>query len=123
MNTLDTKQCSSCSSWFPVGEYNTHSNGKPRAQCNSCVRGKHYERKYGITHKEYDQMYLEQNGVCKICKLPPVGQKNRLCVDHDHQTGDVRALLCDHCNRGLGFFKDDERLLNLASDYIRTFKR
>jgi len=119
--TQDTKECSSCALRRPLTAYPTHSNGKPRAQCKDCMREKHYERTYGITQKEYDQMYLVQGGVCKICRLPPSGQKNRLCVDHDHITGAVRALLCDHCNRGLGFFKDDTRLLNLASDYLRSF--
>ena len=68
-------------------------------------------------------MYAEQNGVCKICKLPPNHNSNHLCVDHDHETGEVRALLCDLCNRGLGYFKDDPRLLKLGAEYLRAFKK
>ena len=50
---------------------------------------------------------------CVIC-----GSKERLVVDHDHVTGKVRGMLCNHCNRGLGHFRDDPMLLEFAAQYL-----
>lgn len=50
---------------------------------------------------------------CVIC-----GNEEKLVVDHDHQTGKIRGMLCSHCNRGLGHFKDDPMLLEFASQYL-----
>lgn len=50
---------------------------------------------------------------CVIC-----GNEEKLVVDHDHQTGKVRGLLCNHCNRGLGHFKDDPMLFEFAAQYL-----
>lgn len=62
------------------------------------------KRKYGITLAEYDQMLEEQHGVCAICGgADPSGR--RLAVDHDHETGKVRGLLCTSCNTRLGFLE------------------
>lgn len=64
-------------------------------------------------------MYELQGGVCAICGLEQaVEYSENLSVDHDHETGAVRELLCHHCNVGLGGFKDDPRLLNKASAYL-----
>jgi hypothetical protein len=60
-------------------------------------------------------MLARQRGVCKICKLK---YAKRLCIDHDHQSGEVRGLLCSSCNSGLGFYKDDSRLLREAAGYM-----
>ena len=50
---------------------------------------------------------------CVIC-----GSKEQLVVDHDHVTGKVRGMLCNHCNRGLGHFRDDPVLLEFAAQYL-----
>jgi hypothetical protein len=62
---------------------------------------------YGITEAEYDEMLKRQNGVCALCQQDKP-RKNRLSVDHDHNTGRVRGLLCVPCNRALGFFENIE---------------
>ena len=54
---------------------------------------------------------------CVIC-----GGKEPLVVDHDHKTGRVRGMLCNHCNRGLGHFKDDPELLMFAAQYLTEMK-
>lgn len=75
--------------------------------------------KYGLSREQYRTMYREQGGLCLICKKPERTARNRLlCVDHDHETGHVKGLLCSHCNRGLGLFGDDPRVLRLAADYV-----
>ncbi len=82
--------------------------------------------KYGITVDIYQDMLIEQNGVCKICNKPETlvdkryGTLIRLAVDHDHETGKVRGLLCNNCNRMLGFVKDDTALLMAMYKYIRA---
>lgn len=55
--------------------------------------------RYGLTTAQYDQMLDRQDGRCAICRRQP--RTKRLAVDHDHETGHVRGLLCDRCNRGL----------------------
>lgn len=72
---------------------------------------------YGITPQTYDEMLLNQNGVCKICGKSP--GKNRLCVDHSHSTKVVRGLLCFKCNRGLGMFNDTPEILEKALTYLK----
>ena len=116
------KQCRSCGVEKPLSEFHKRSDtGKYQTACKSCYHSQQMKRNYGITLEDYDRMYKEQNGVCKICSLPQVSKRNtRLCVDHDHGTGKVRGLLCDDCNRGIGLLKDDARLLDKASEYLRA---
>jgi hypothetical protein len=72
---------------------------------------------YGISVEKYEHLYSEQSGKCAICSGDcPTGK--RLSVDHDHETGEVRGLLCSSCNNGLGRFKDDPELLRKAGDYL-----
>jgi hypothetical protein len=74
-------------------------------------------RKYGLTPREYNALLRAQSGVCAICGQPPAANKI-LCVDHDHKTDEVRGLLCNNCNTGLGMFKDRIRLLAAAIVYL-----
>jgi hypothetical protein len=71
---------------------------------------------YGITLEQYDALLEEQGGVCAICGERP---EKHLCVDHCHETGTVRGLLCKRCNFGLGYYKDDLRRTMGASAYLR----
>lgn len=78
---------------------------------------------YGISAEEYEALLASQGGLCAICRQPEVhktrggGVKN-LSVDHDHETGAVRGLLCVRCNAGLGNFKDRIDILNQAIAYL-----
>lgn len=72
--------------------------------------------KYGLEHDHYLALLAAQEGRCAICRSAPKGKA--LCVDHDHATGEVRGLLCDRCNVGLGRFGDDPTLLRAAIDYL-----
>lgn len=55
--------------------------------------------RYGITSEDYDRMLAEQMGLCRICRRPP--KTVRLHVDHDHDTGEIRGLLCPTCNQNI----------------------
>ena len=67
---------------------------------------------YGIPRREYDQLMRERK--CAIC-----GNTERLRIDHCHVSLRVRGVLCDSCNKGLGFFKDDPRRLGAALRYLK----
>lgn len=78
--------------------------------------------KYGITIDAVNEMWADQGGRCAICGAPepPFAERHqRLHVDHDHQTGVVRGLLCSPCNQGLGYFSDDPDRLEEAAQYLR----
>ena len=70
-------------------------------------------KKYGVTQEEYTSMYESQNGRCLICN-----EKNDLVIDHCHTTNKVRGLLCNACNKAIGFFRDDPIRCISASKYL-----
>lgn len=73
---------------------------------------------YGITSDEYDAIYQAQGGKCAICQRA-TGASKKLSVDHDHQTGEVRGLLCTPCNRDvLGHLRDSITALLRAVRYL-----
>jgi hypothetical protein len=85
-------------------------------------------RTYGISPEEFATLIAEQDGKCAICREPPNGKANgrarsghlpSLHVDHDHDTGKIRGLLCGPCNTGLGLFRDEPRLLLAAIKYLQ----
>lgn len=74
-------------------------------------------RKYGLTPESYAQLLDKQGGVCAICSKQEEGK--RLAVDHDHESGKVRGLLCGQCNTGLGKFYDNVDTLSKAILYLQ----
>jgi len=137
------KICSTCKIEKPLTDFDKDPRYKigHRSQCVPCQRrGKRdsvlkwrLENIYGISFEEYHEQLAEQNNVCAICKLPETritrpggkflsGEEPRLAVDHDHDTGKFRGLLCHKCNVGVGNFQDDETLLQSAIDYLRKVK-
>ena len=100
--------------------YKRTDTGKTRNECHTCHSDKQMFKKYGISLSTYNRMFIEQGGLCAICNLPQKSTRNeRLCIDHCHETGAVRGLLCDGCNRGIGLLKDDYRILERAAGYLR----
>jgi len=69
------------------------------------TRATHLKMRYGMSIDDYDSMFLSQKGNCKICGLNQNDIKKKLGVDHCHASGKVRGLLCDTCNRFLGFYE------------------
>lgn len=69
----------------------------------------------GLTPEEIQKLLDMQGGVCAICGDPPTD------LDHCHKTGKVRFLLCKHCNRGLGAFKDNPNLMRKAAKLLEDF--
>jgi hypothetical protein len=87
-------------------------------------RDKYYEynaaNRFGVTRSEIQAINATAS-VCEICGNPPNGKK-RLAIDHDHDTGKLRGMLCHTCNLGLGAFKDNEVLLHKAFFYLMKHK-
>lgn len=90
---------------------------------------KHFTLKktFGIGLPEYQQMFVEQGGVCAICARPESGmhkgKQKWLAVDHCHATGKIRGLLCEFCNKALGMFQDHIERLDSAIKYLERHKR
>ena len=124
------KRCPDCREWKALEEFprNRRSRDGHHSYCKTCNNARsresrerlyggsrhyHLKRRYGIGAAEVDDMIAEQGGVCPICGRPAPEH-----VDHDHQTGAVRGILCFNCNGGLGQFGDDQDRLLAAASYL-----
>lgn len=91
------------------------------------IRAYGFKRFYGITAEDYQRMFAEQKGVCAICSQPETatmrGQVMWLAVDHDHDTGAVRGLLCKECNSMIGKARDSTQILSAAIRYLDHHKK
>lgn len=93
--------------------------------CSSSCKGKnaYYKRNYGIDDATLEQMKKDQDYKCYLCHgegflMNKKRHCEKLAVDHDHDTGKVRKLLCHNCNRALGLFKDNPELMRKAASYV-----
>ena len=90
--------------------------------CPTVERDKKLKRNYGITLQQYQEMLDSQDSKCKICSsADPFHNSGKFVVDHCHDTGKVRGLLCHHCNVLLGHAKDSSLVLKKAIDYLERF--
>lgn len=78
----------------------------------------HLMTKYSLTPEEYKQILISQNYCCAICDTHQEKLKRRLSVDHCHQTGNIRGLLCTSCNTGIGKLSDSVEKLQRAINYL-----
>lgn len=129
----NSKRCGTCKEELPTSAFAKNRAKKDGLQdrCKAC-RAAHYVnsgyssfaywktilRKYNIDIDEYARLLKAQDYRCAICRIS--FEDSMLVVDHCHETGDVRGLLCNPCNRGLGFFRDDTDALLAAADYVNT---
>ena len=133
---MESKRCKRCGEVKPISDFGKNGSYKDglQALCVICIRTrskgyrdtpenrrKNRERslrwRFGITSGHYQWMLESQGGVCAICGKPPTG-KHAFHVDHCHDTGDIRGLLCSTCNTGIGGLKDDPNLLRAAIAYL-----
>lgn len=139
------KTCSTCKRDKHASEFTKHSKSKDglRSYCRECQKekrktytiqnptkikeqyekwnkkyGRSYrlEKKYGWTIEAKEALLKVQSWKCGICTNPINLTNGHL--DHDHRTGKVRGVLCQACNKGLGFFKDNEKSLYFAAEYV-----
>ena len=131
------RECSGCRETKPLTEFHKSITGTYgySGKCKICARltsgkwrAKNVSRKaddnrrafYGLSPERYAAMVSAQNGRCAICVCLPSDKPKSGClhVDHCHETGVVRGLLCYRCNHGLGKFSDDPELLQKAITYL-----
>lgn len=85
------------------------------------ARNDRLKRKFGITLKEYNKKLEKQKKECAVCGKTPEGNGKALAVDHNHETGEIRDLLCNNCNVLIGFLKEDLDLSLNLTKYIRRW--
>ncbi|MGW4654630.1 endonuclease VII domain-containing protein [Streptomyces sp. NPDC004279] len=113
------KLCRTCGEIKPHSEWHRNAGASDglSTRCKACraVRGRqdHLKRQYGITEAERDELIASQQGVCCICLSAPAAH-----VDHCHETGRVRGVLCFSCNAALGQFKDRPDVIRRAATYV-----
>ncbi len=98
-----------------LAEYMREYRRRPKRK--ESERAGHLRRKYGMTLEQFDAMLEAQGGVCAICGKPRPEERT-LHVDHDHDTGKIRGLLCFRCNNALGDFEEEYELFRGAADYL-----
>jgi len=119
------KWCARCQDFRPVTSFPARKvGGKPAAYCRPCQRAYNRERnariKFGLDADEYEMLLACQDYRCAICGGLP--RKNALAIDHDHETGEIRGLLCSRCNHKLlGAANDSAARLRTAADYLEAY--
>lgn len=144
------KKCAACLQQKPYDEFSADhrkSDGK-RSRCKSCVKSDRRDNRdrdrishskwkekhpeiyrgykaavYSISASDYNRIFEAQDGKCAICGTHQSKLSKSLAIDHDHDTGVVRGLLCTKCNIAIGLMNDDCDNLTNAILYLKTFVR
>jgi hypothetical protein len=102
-----------------IKNHNSQDSRKRAGRKTVCAR-------YGITVEQFEELKRRQGGVCAICGQPETlvrqGGLCELTIDHDHETGQIRGLLCNNCNRAIGLLKDNTQVLRSAAAYLERFE-
>lgn len=135
----DPKKCTRCGELKPRSDFYPHAVAKNgvSAWCKVCTcaatldrqkrdkegvklinRRAKLKKSFGITVQQYDEMLDAQGGCCALCGSDFPGGRGRFVVDHCHETGKIRGLLCNLCNVGLGALRDSPQLLQKAIQYL-----
>jgi hypothetical protein len=131
------KNCNKCGIQKPLSDFGKHNKTKDKLNrvCKKCAvqqsidsykknpdtkRNYNLKRAYGITLQDFENMKTAQNNKCAICQNI---FKNSVdsCVDHCHTTKKVRGILCNHCNRAIGLFKESPISLKSALKYLKKY--
>ncbi len=121
--------CNRCKRDKDVSEFGKDKTKKSglMGRCKDCCKvnkpsgsswGRHIKHKYGLTEGAYNEMFEKQDGKCAICESTPDSALGKFSIDHCHSTGKIRGLLCSHCNKGLGYFRDSVANLQQAAKYL-----
>ncbi len=127
--TAQSKVCGTCKEEQDIDSFpndKSYSDGKSY-RCKAChssynkaykkrraaeLKEYRLQTRYGLNQNEYQEM-VDATPHCPIC-----GSEEPLVVDHDHSTGEVRGLICQPCNKGLGFFRDNIQSMKNAINYL-----
>jgi hypothetical protein len=107
-----SRVCLRCGYKKPIEEFPLRSHAHDRSRstrCRACTSEMHkhklWEKRFGMTPQDYEDLLQQQNGVCALCGQPETKRGGMLAVDHDHVTGRVRGLLCTRCNWAIGMME------------------
>ena len=118
------KTCNKCNTEKELTEfYYRKDTNSYRKECKECFSKQVARNKYQITDEQIDTMYKKADNKCQICheQTEHGSSKYRdLVIDHNHETGKVRGILCSWCNSALGHFKDDPKRLTNAIEYLKS---
>jgi len=122
-NEIGEKFCPYCNRFLNTDKF--IKKGKQKTGFSTACSKCHNLKEFGINSLDYENLLTLQNNVCAICKLPETAKDKhketvrQLAVDHCHESGDVRGLLCTNCNIMLGQAKDNINILQNAIDYLK----
>lgn len=117
------KRCTNCKEVLDVDMFGGNGGGRRNPRCRPCHneltkesrRRRNMMKLYGLTGEDYGRMSSLQSGRCKICN-----EESKLVIDHCHETGVVRGLLCAHCNAMLGFARDNVKFMLSGIEYLEV---
>jgi hypothetical protein len=135
--TTNTKRCTKCKEVKSPTEFHKDSRRKDSLQsrCKPCgqagvaawkkanpdrVRARVVNKVYGISVQTYEEMLCDQDACCSICAVAFEQTGKKPNVDHCHETGNVRGLLCGPCNKMLGMARDTPSILQRAIKYLEA---
>lgn len=125
-----TSECKACQSKWQKEFYSDPINKQKRIDRQSTkeakIRAREYDlkSKYGITSADYEEMLKSQDSKCKTCgtNVPGGRSTKYFHVDHCHDSGKIRGLLCSSCNKALGLLKESISTLENLIKYIEDNK-
>ncbi len=133
IETDNTKCCTNCETTKPLEEFSPDIRGRKgrQSKCKECrnwIKKHHHDpnhkrnydlqSKYGITINDYDNILEAQGNCCDICSTDTPDGTGRFVVDHCHNTGKMRGIVCSKCNIMLGMARDDTGILKAAIHYL-----
>jgi len=140
MESKKSKKCSKCEETKTLDKFNKRSASKDglSSRCKVCLntkamhvrtnrpdttRGHNLKKRFNMSIADYNIIFLKQKGRCAICNeaetsVDTKGKVKWLSVDHNHSTGDIRGLLCNSCNTGIGLLGDSQSVLKSAIKYL-----
>jgi hypothetical protein len=138
---MTEKRCYRCKQTKPVGEFYRSNVNYYQKECKECCKDRRSQwwrteagkrssantklkQRFGITMNEYEKMLAAVNGKCEICGAENSYNGHRLGIDHNHETGKIRGILCKSCNLGISALQENDSIIQSAAQYImRTYEK
>jgi hypothetical protein len=135
------KTCYVCKETKLVSEFYRSNTRYFQRECKKCNRDRKYawhhtesgkrssantklKRRFGVTIEEYEKLLESVGGKCEICGAINSDNGHRLGIDHDHETGKIRGILCKACNVGIARLQDDPYIMQKAIEYtLRSYDK
>lgn len=113
-----TPYCKVCKSAYAINYMNTNQYQRT----NNSWRHK-LKKLYDLTEQEYIDIYVKQDGKCAICRSDVEYRGSATHMDHCHNSGAIREILCSHCNTAIGLLKENTEIMYRAIEYIKKHKQ